>query len=479
MRKIIRGTLAAPGQGGRLLLGALAMLLLGGSPVALRAETLADALASGYETSGLIEQNRALLRAADEDVAAAVSALRPVLNWTANFSGSLRYGPAQSVFGSSGDNSLTGGLGGSVGLTASLTLYDGGGRELAIEAQKELVLATRQDLLDVEQQVLGRVVQAYLEVLRAGSFVELRENNVRLITQELRAAEERFEVGEITRTDVALAEAQLASARSALVSEQGALVRAREEFRAAVGDAPDALVTPDPARIPQSLEEARAIALRTQPALLRAQHRVAAAEIGVRQAEAVLRPNVQLQAEASIDDEFVETAGIGLRASGPIYQGGRLASQVRRFQAERDAARAGLLETARQVEQNVTNAFASLDVASSSRQAFQEQVRAAQVAFEGVREEAQLGARTTLDVLDAEQELLDARANLVSAGVDETLASYQVLNAMGLLTARNLGLAVQVYDPTAYYDLVDDAPTSQSEQGRALDRVLKSIGADR
>lgn len=479
MRKIIRGALTARRLGGTLLLGAAAMLLLGASPSALRAETLADALAAGYESSGLIEQNRALLRVADEDVAAAVSALRPIVNWTANLSGNLSYGPGQTLFGPTGGNDLTTGLSGSVGINATLTLYDAGGRRLGIEAQKELVLASRQNLLDVEQQVLGRVVRAYLDVLRWSSFVQLRENNVRLITQELRAAEERFEVGEITRTEVALAEAQLAAARSSLVAEQGNLARAQEEFRAAVGAAPRSLDRAAPARIPQSIGEARAIALRTHPLLLRAQHEVAAAEIGVRQAEATLRPTVQLQAQAQIDDDFTESAGIGLQASGPIYQGGRLASQIRQFQARRDAARAGLLESARLIEQGVANAYANLEVARASREAFEEQVRAAQVAFEGVREEAQLGARTTLDVLDAEQELLDARANLVSAEIEETVASYEILGAMGLLTARNLGLAVQVYDPTAYYDLVDDAPSSLSEQGRALDRVLESIAADR
>ncbi|HVG48826.1 MAG TPA: TolC family protein, partial [Rubellimicrobium sp.] len=153
-------------------------------------------------------------------------------------------------------------------------------------------------------------------------------------------------------------------------------------------------------------------------------------------------------------------------------------SQVRQVQAQRDSQRAGLLETARNVEQDVANAFSSLDVARASRTAFQEQTRAAQAAFEGVREEAQLGARTTLDVLNAEQDLLDARANLASAEVDEVVASYQVLASMGLLTVENLGLNVQVYDPTAYYNLVDDAPTHLSEQGRALDRVLDAIGQE-
>jgi outer membrane protein len=460
----------------RILRGALAAVLLW-TAAPLSAQSLADALAAGYEASGLVEQNRALLRAADEDVAQAVAALRPIVSWTATATGSLRYGPQQTLFGPSPGNELSSDLTGALALAASLTLYDAGARALAVEAQKELVLATRQSLLSVEGQVLGRVVAAYTEVLRQGSFVQLRENNVRLITQELSAARERFDVGEITRTDVALAEARLASAQSQLAAEQGGLARAQAEFRAGVGSAPRGLSTVPRAVIPATAAEARAIALRSSPALLQAQHEVAASEINIRRAEAALRPTVDLQGRLQIDDEFTESANVTLRAQGPIYQGGALASQVRQFQARRDATRAGLLETARQIEQDVANAYAGLEVARASRQAFEQQVRAAQVAFEGVREEAQLGARTTLDVLDAEQELLDARASLVSAEIDETVSTYQVLSSMGLLTVQNLGLAVQVYDPTAYYDLVDDAPAAVSQQGRALDRVLEAIGA--
>ncbi|EPX87904.1 type I secretion outer membrane protein, TolC family [Rubellimicrobium thermophilum DSM 16684] len=441
----------------------------------VRAETLADALAWGYETSGLIEQNRALLRAADEDVAQAVATLRPIVNWQANLSTTW---PDPSPLGSSytlGEAAVTAGL----GLQASLTLWDSGARELGVEAQKEIVLATRQSLLSVEQQVLLRVVQAYMEVRRVRAFVDLRQNNLRLITQELRAAQDRFDVGEVTRTDVSLAEARLAAAQSQLAAEQGALARAIEEYQAAVGRAPGSLAPAPLARLPGSLAEAKAIAQRTHPVILQAQHEVAAAEIGIARARAATRPTVSLGGQLRIDQDFEESAALSLTAEGPIYQGGRLASQIRQFMARRDAARAGLLQAARQVEQNVGNAWSYLESARAGRLAYEAQVRAAQTAFDGVREEATLGARTTLDVLNAEQELLDARANLISAEVDEIVASYTLLSAMGLLTARDLGLAVQLYDPTVYYDLVDDAPSPMSEQGRALDRVLQAIGADR
>ena len=227
-----------------------------------------------------------------------------------------------------------------------------------------------------------------------------------------------------------------------------------------------------------NVEQAREIAVRTHPSIEEAQHSVAAAELNIRRAEAAVRPSVTLGGQVAINQDGDTSRGATLSIGGPIYQGGRIASVIRQAQAQRDAARAGLLLSVQQVNQNVGNAYSSLLVARARSAASDQQVRAAFVAFRGVREEATLGARTTLDVLDAEQELLDARASLISAQIDETLASYSVLSAMGLLTARDLGLRVQVYDPEAYYDLVREAPTSTSQQGQALDRVLEAIGRD-
>lgn len=430
---------------------------------AARADTLGGTLAAAYEHSGLLEQNRALLRAADEDVAQAMAALLPIVNWSA--SATTGYPDAM------GERFTTS----QIGLSASLLLYDFGASEAAIEAQKEIVLATRSQLVSIEQEVLLRAVQAYMNVLRENAFLDLRRNNVRVITQELRAAEDRFEVGEITRTDVSLAEARLASARSLEAAAQGNLARALEEYRAAVGRAPGALDAAPSARITRSLEEAQAFAVRNHPDMEAARHNVTAAELNIARAEAALLPTVTANASVSVSDG-TESNSVGLEIAGPVYQGGRLSSQIRQFMARRDAARAGLHVTRHAVEQNVANAYANLAVARATTQAFDRQVAASQVAFRGIREEATLGARTTLDVLNAEQELLDARASLVSAQIDEVIASYQVLLTMGLLTAEHLRLPVQIYDPEAYYTLVEDTPTILSEQGRALDRVLEAIG---
>jgi len=284
----------------------------------------------------------------------------------------------------------------------------------------------------------------------------------------------------VTRTDVSLAEARLASARSLLASAEGNLDQARYAYEVAVGRAPGALSVVSPAPVSRSEAEARAFALRNHPAILETRHNVSAAELNIRRGEAGFNPTVTLngQVAARTNNGVTNSSSIGVNVRGPIYNGGRLSSRVRQLMARRDAARAGLHITSQQIEQSVGNAYSFLQVTQASSRALDEQVRAATVAFNGIREETALGARSTLDVLNAEQELLDARANSISAQADEVVASYQLLATMGLLTAEHLRLPVQRYDPAAYYNLVKDAPTITSEQGQALDRVLKAIGRD-
>jgi outer membrane protein len=440
------------------------LVSLGFTTTAARAETLADALVHAYEHSGLLDQNRALLRAADEDVAQAVSATLPVINWSANITATSPQAPGSDLIAANAR------------ISGELVIYDNGANQLAIDAQKELVLSTRQSLRNVEQQVLFRAVEAYMNVRRDSEFVALRNNNVRLITQEFRAAQDRFDVGEVTRTDVALAEARLASARSLLASAEGALARSIEEFRVAVGRRPNAPRPVSPAPVSRGIADAKAFAVRNHPSMREVQHSVAAAELNIRRAEAAQSPTARLTGQIGIDQDVNVGRQIGVTIGGPIYNGGRLSSVVRQFMARRDAARAGLHITRHNLEQQVGNAYAFLEVARASSQASSQQVRAATVAFRGVREEATLGARTTLDVLNAEQELLNAQANQISAQADEVIASYSLLAAMGLLTAHHLELPVQQYDPAAYYNLVKDSPTITSDQGAALDRVLRAIG---
>ena len=448
------------------------------SSVQARAETLADALVSAYNHSGLLDQNRALLRAADEDVAIAVAALRPILNWSADFT--RQFGKRRTDAGTAGFRQTDLNL----GIAASLLIYDFGRSNFLIDAAKENVLATRDALVSVEQQVLLRAVQAYMNVRRNSRFVSLRENNLRLIRQELRAAKDRFEVGEVTRTDVALAEARLAAARSGLAAAQGNLLQSIEEFRAAVGRKPGNLQVPRRApRLNGNVEAAKAVAVRKHPDMLKVQHDITAAELNMMAADAARKPSVNLVGRVGVGeevfgDDFSRTGSVGVQVTGPIYQGGALDAVKRKAQAQRDGLRANLHIVRHQVMQNVGNAYAQLRAAQAGVVASQQEVRAARVAFRGVREEAKLGARTTLDVLDAEQDLLDAEANLISAEADVLIASYAVLSSMGELTAKDLKLNVQTYDPAAYYNLVKDAPIEKSQQGKQLDRVLKALGKE-
>lgn len=456
------------------LAGGLALAALAPRPAL--AENIADALIGAYNSSGLLEQNRAVLRAADEDVAGTVALLRPVVSWTTQAGRTIGEGSSSGIaYNANATNIFT-------GLSISQLLYDGGASKLNKQAAQETVLATRQSLLSVEQQILFRAAAAYLNVVLQQENVRLSLNNVRLLGEELRAAQDRFDVGEVTRTDVALAESSLAAARSNLAAARGALVSAQAEYANATGHKPGPLAgQPRLPRAAASLQAATDIAVRNHPGILSAQHQVKAAELAAQSASKSMGPSASLSAdlgysEVTTGTNFSRTGSVTVSVTQPIYQGGGLAARHRRALASRDAAKSALLTTQQDVIQNVANAYVRLETAKASLISSGEQVRAARVAFEGIREEAKLGARTTLDVLSAEQDLLDAQINQVSARSEEGIASYQLLQSQGLLTAERLGLAVQIYDPTLYYNLVKDAPSKVSKRSKDLDRVLKALG---
>lgn len=446
------------------------------TPAAVQGETLADALVSAYKTSNLMDQNQAVLRAADEDAAIAMANLRPVIQYTANYGRNVTQltasGTTLSALTSAGFE-----------ITASVVIWAGGRGKMLVEVAREQVLATRAALVNVEQQVLLAAVSAYVDVRLQQEIVALRESNVRVITQEQRAARDRFEVGEVTQTDVSLAEAALAASKANLAAAQGALMVARERFKATVGHYPGKLAAlPKTPSIPKTLEEAKSVAERSHPVVTQAQHQVKAADLNVKIAATSFEPtfsgNVSLghsfesQRTGDIDNTDY---GLGLQMSQTFYAGGKNAATYRKALAGKEQAQAGLLQTVVQVSEGVGQAWAQLAVAHASIEAGRQQVQASQKAFDGVREEAKLGARTTLDVLNAEQDLLSARASRLEAEANRYVGIYQVLSSMGLLTADHLGLGVPSFDPEAYYKAVKDAP-AHSAQGKALDRILKSIG---
>ncbi|MBS0565731.1 MAG: TolC family outer membrane protein [Proteobacteria bacterium] len=444
----------------RLWSGTAALAILISGPAA--AESLGNALRSAYKNSNLLAQNQAVLRAADEDVAQAATALRPVVSWI------LQSKYSNTQLGESTTNSLALGM--------DWPLYDFGRSQLNREAAKETVLATRQALIGVEQNVLLAAVSAYMDVHRAIQDVANNQTSVRVIGEELKATQDRFAVGEVTRTDVAQAEASLAAARAALSAAEGSLEVARAAYKAAIGHDSDGRTSlpPQPA-FPKTLAEAKGIAVRLHPAVLQAQHQARASDLKYELARAQKRPSLDLSIQAG-KTEFGENATQGtIQLSQPLFTGGKLASGQRQALAGRDAARAALVQTGVGVEQQVADTWSQITVARAQIGAIDQQIVAAQSAYEGVKNEAALGARTTLDVLDAESAVLTAQSSRTAAESSLQVANYSLLAAMGLLTAENLKLGIPTYDPAAYYDAVKSAPPV-SVQGSKLDRVLKAIG---
>ncbi len=459
--------------GMKLSLLVLSVLIVAAGAVS--ADTLRQALTKAYNNSGLLEQNRAVLRAADEDVAQAAATLRPVFNWRAGITHNFGRSLSQT-----GELVNTDSTSRSLALSAEMTIYDGGSNKLAMEAAKESVLATRQSLISIEQNVLLDAVQAYMDVRRETETVALRQNNLRVIQEELRAAQDRFDVGEVTKTDVALAEARLASSLAQLEAAKGALQQAKARYKQAVGVNANGLSTPPGLpQLPTSVAVAQSVAVRNHPAMRQIQHTIKAADLNIARAKTASGPTATIGGSYGIastnNSKATEPGSISLNIRSPIYTGGNIPSMIRKAQAQKEAQVANLHVSKRQIEQATATSYALLDMARASRKATEEQIRASQVAFNGTKEEATLGARTTLDVLNAEQDLLDAKASLISALANEQVAAYRLLAQLGQLTVDHLNLPVQKYDPATYYNHVKNAPTA-SDQGKALDRVLKALG---
>lgn len=454
---------------------AAVLALVTGLPAA--AQTLGDALVSAYKNSNLLDQNRALLRAADEDVAQSVAALRPVIDFVLR----SNYANSETVRGVSfgtaaGTRYSPESLSSSANLTASITLYDGGAGRLAVGAAKETVLATRQALIGVEQNVLLSAVQAYMNLRQAEDIVALRQSNVRVLSRELEASRDRFELGEITRTDVAIAESRLAAARAELASAEGAVMIGRETYILAVGEPPRNLRQPPrPPVTARSVEEAKRIARAQHYSIRQTQHELAAAELNVQRANTRFGPSVTGSLSVGHNDRGLVDRSVGINLTQRLYQGGGLSAAYRQTLARRDAVRSRLHHQVAIVEQAVGEAWARRIVARTSIEATDRQIVAARAAYDGVREETKLGARTTIDLLNAEQELLEAQAQRLQAVTSDYVAHYQLLSAMGYLTVEHLKLGIPTYDVTGYYNAVKNAPAA-SARGKRLDRIMETIG---
>ena len=432
-------------------------------------QSLVDALTSAYDTNPSLQAARAELRSVNEGVPQALSNWRPEV--TVNASGGKQYIEQESSFFT--DQQFTTPREGE--LSVIQPLYRGGRTVAATEAAENDVQSQRASLTSVEQDVLLDAVTAFMDVWRDQAVLQLNINNERVIQRQLEATQDRFDVGEVTRTDVAQAETRLATATAERIAAQGALTASQAVYEEVVGQRPGILKAPPRQYqgLPGTVEDALTVATAGNPDILAATFAEKAAEREVQEVVGELLPTLQLRGTASTSEETsqrdstTDRARILVELSVPIYQQGAVSSRVREAKQVSSRRRLELLEDRRRIEQETVSAWEGLQTAQAQIVSFESGVRSAEIALEGVRQENLVGARTILDILDAEQELLDAQVNLVGSQRDEVVAAYQVLAAVGRLTARDLGLPVTLYDPEEDYRKVRnrwfglDAPSAE------------------
>jgi TolC family type I secretion outer membrane protein len=424
---------------------------------AVSAQSLEEALAQAYLGNPSIEAQRAQLRATDELVPQALSGYRPSAQASASFGWQDQ--DARTQTGAIDRFSRPA----SIGIDITQPLYRGGRTVAATERAENLVQAQRAALLSTEQDVLLQAATAYLDVVRDQAVVELNVNNVQVLERQLEAFRDRFSVGEITRTDVSQADARLARAIADRIEAEGLLQASRAVFARVVGTPPGTLAAPVlQFELPASLEEAVTLAQSNNPSVVAAQFAERAALSAVDQVRGEMLPEVGLRGslsrnwEPQISTDRADVASITAQVTIPLYQSGAVSSRVREAKHEAGRRRIEIEEARRQATENAIRAWEALTTSRAGIRSRQSQVDAAEVALEGVRQEAAVGARTSLDILDAEQELLDARVGLVRAQRDQIVATFQILAATGQLTARQLALPVEYYDHEDYYREVRD-----------------------
>lgn len=427
---------------------ALAAMLAATEAVAQPAADLRTALAVTYAENPQLDAARARLRAVDENVPRALAGFRPRV---------FADGTAEAVSGQTDLGDLDR-RGASVGLSVTQNLYAGGATRAAVQRAEQEVRAERGRLLAVEQDVLLAAVEAYSATWRDRSVLDFARNNRDRIARQLRATRDRYSVGEVSRTDVAQAEARLARARADVERALADLAASTAEFRRVIGRDPAEDLEDPPAfeELPGTLEEALARA-ENHPSVAAARFDLASARAAVDEAVAGLLPTLDLRGDAAYAREpttsleWQRRASVALQLSVPLYQGGAAYARVRQARQTVTGRQRELDAATREVQRQVASAWEALRAAGAAIEAFEAQVRANRIALEGVRQEALVGTRTVLDVLDAEQELFDSQVNLVRARRDRVVASYRLAAAIGELTAARLGLGVELYDPEPNY----------------------------
>nr|WP_276592711.1 MULTISPECIES: TolC family outer membrane protein [unclassified Methylobacterium] len=475
------------------------------APPAAIAETLESALAKAYQGNPQLNASRAGVRAIDENVAIAQSGYRPQVNvgaqigvqylqtrtgstastaatsastgttststtgtattsTTSTTSASTTGTTSTSTTGTTSSTTRTTYLPTTASLTVSQTIFNGFQTDNQTRRAESNVYSQRETLRFTELTVLYNAVQAYMNVLSNTATLELNRNNVEVLEEQLRQTRDRFNVGEVTRTDVAQAEARLAGARSQVSTAESTLRTSIGIYRQNIGVEPRQLAPGRPLDrfVPGSLDAAIAIGLREHPQIVSAIHAVDAAEAQVKVLEGQLAPNLSLQ--GSLSQVYDQTGPnqsyfvgfVGGRLNIPIYEGGQTYAQIRQAKETVGQTRILVDQVRDQVRAQIVSFWGLLEAAKAQVIAAQAQVQANEVALNGVREEARVGQRTTLDVLNAQQELLNSRVNLILAQRDRVIYSYGVVQAIGQLTARFTALPVEYYSAKVHYDQVKD-----------------------
>ncbi len=412
------------------------------------AESLNEAMVSAYSGNPTLRAERARQRGTDELVPQALSGWRP----TVTAEGSVSRIWSDSNVTPSSDITPK-----SVAIGLSQPIFRGFKTINGTKSAEANVEAGKQNLLAVEQDILFQAIQAYMNVIRDRQIVGLRQKNVEVLQKQLTAADERFKVGEITRTDVAQSRARVSGAQSNVASANATLAASVANYINVVGHKPGNLKYPRLAKLPKSLDTAQAAAEEINPNILAAAYVEEASNFDIEVVKGDLLPEVDLQASTTRNDN--PSAGVGSSESTkiegiltiPLYEAGRVYSSVREAKHLASQRRLEVIQAGRSVRESVSISWNNLAAAREIIRSTKAQVSAAELALDGVRQEYLVGSRTTLDVLDAESEVFTARIAQVSAERDQVVAAYQILGSIGRLTARDLRLPVEYYDADENY----------------------------
>ena len=437
-----------------VLLGAIIVFGLAGSA---SAETIEGALAKAYQNNPQLNAQRAAVRATDEGVSQALSGYRPTVSITGTI--------GEQFSSSSAPNSTGAVTPRTVGVTANQTIFNGFQTSNRTRQAEQQVLSAREGLRVLVLTVLLNAATSYMDVLRDTANLEVQRSNVRVLDETLGQTRERFRVGEVTRTDIAQAEAQLAAGQSAVLTAQSALATSRANYRQVIGVEPVNLAPGAPVDrfSPRTLPTAIAQAAVENPNVTAAMYGIDVAFLQVKINEGALYPvfAVQASAQQSAMPQLGTASQFAASVNGtlmvPIYQGGQEYSLIRQSTETLGQQRLSLDQVKDQTRQQTIQAWAQMEAAKAQVRSAQSQVVASEAALNGVRAEARIGERTTLDVLNAQQALVNARVALVTAQHDRVVASYAVLAATGRLAPQVLGLPTEVYDPGVHYHQVRDA----------------------